>query len=167
MGTTTSGPTTSSTSPGAPLIGLRLGFAALGPIEVGMTLEEAQRAAGVPLHDEQLHPDCSEWFPFSESQAVEFVAVDGRLALIDVGAPVVTAEGIGSGATRDDIASAYGAEHMHESTNRFGIREISVSSTDPALTTFRMLFLLDRSGERVERMRSGLAQEMVRDEGCA
>ena len=156
--------TTSSTS--ALFATYRLGFANLGPVKVGMTFDEAEVAAGVSLNEgEPISEGCDTWSP--GNQTVTFLAVNGRLATITVGAPFMTVDGISVGVTRDEIAAVYGDAQLQERTNRFAVREIVVTPTDPELDEYVMVFLFSTMGEGVESIRARLAAEMVRDEGCA
>lgn len=173
--TTTTAPSTTGTSevtasstPPSTLTSFRLALDALGPILVGMTLEEAEQAGGVALHEDRLDPasDCATWFP-TDGSAISFLAIDGRLATIDVGAPVVTVEGIGAGATTADIVAVYGEDHVEERTNRFQVREVAVTPADAAQADYGTVFLLSTVDDGVEHIRAGLARELTRDEGCA
>jgi hypothetical protein len=166
--TTAVGEVTTSSAPPSTLTSFRLAPDSLGPIRVGMTLAEAERAGGVALHADRLDPesDCATWFP-TDGAAISFLAIDDRLATIDVGAPVVTVEGIGAGATTADIVAAYGDAHVEERTNRFQVREVAVTPVDAALADYGIVFLLSTVGDGVEHMRAGLARELTRDEGCA
>jgi hypothetical protein len=166
--TTGSSEVTTTSAPEPTLASFRLAPDALGPIRVGMTIEEAEQAGGVILHEDRLDPasDCATWFP-TDGSGVSFLAIDDRLATIDVGAPVATIEGVGVGATTADIVAAYGADHVEERTNRFQIREVAVTPRDAALADYGTVFLLSTVGEGVEHIRAGLARELTRDEGCA
>jgi hypothetical protein len=159
-----------TSSPSSALTRHRLDFDRLGPITLGMTHAEAERAAGVRLFEDRLSPesDCVTWGPRDGSESVYFLAVDRRLAIIEVGAPIVTVDGLGAGATREDIVAVYGPERVRESTNRFQIHEITVTPSSVNPGGHAIVFQLTTGGTTVERIRAALATELQqRDEGCA
>lgn len=173
--TTTAGPTTTAarapTSPAdsKPLTDHQLDLGSLGPVHVGMTLDEAQAATGVELREDQLNPDidCVTWFPNDDSTA-SFIAIGGRVAVITVREPFATSAGIGVGASDQDVRDAYGVDRVEERTNRFGVKELIVTSSDPEVAHLGIIFALDTVGTNaVESVRTGLVSELDRDEGCA
>jgi hypothetical protein len=94
----------------------RLGYAGLGPVELGMTLAEASQAAGTPIEH---HPPSScnpegtayadtVWPPAAGAPFVEFGVSDDRIVTVQVFDPsVYTLSGIHIGSTEADVLGAY------------------------------------------------------------
>jgi hypothetical protein len=144
----------------------RLDFDRLGPITVGMTREQAERAGGVPLNEDRPYPDgeCSQFFA-ADGRGVEFLAIRGRVATIEDGRPVVTVDGLGAGATRDEVVHTYGEGRVDERVNRFQVREIAVTR-DGARGDYGIVFRFTPGGDAVDRVLVGRSSELRRDEGC-
>lgn len=160
-------PPTSTTAGTRSLSGLRLSFDGLGPIEIGMTIEEAERVTNASIIEVQdFGTRCAEYRAL-EGPEVIFVVVDGRILIIGVGEPVVTDAGIGVGATEDEITAAYQGDTVEGRRNRFAIHEVGVRPSDPT-SEFETIFVFDTVGNEVERIRTGPYPEVEQyDEGCA
>lgn len=159
--------TTSSTSPdeSSPVLGLPLGHDRLGPVVVGMTIEEAEAALGENIIDVEASPGaCSTYRPIS-APTVGFYVLDGRIFMIAAD-NATTDRGVAKGATEAELEAAYQGQAVDAYTNRLSFREVIVRATADA--GFATVFQLDTSGSRVERIRSGRYPEVQQyDEGCA
>jgi hypothetical protein len=160
-------PLTSTTAGTGSLSGLRLSFDGLGPIEIGMTIEEAERVTNASIIEVQpFGTRCAEYRAL-EGPEVAFVVVDGRILIIQVSGPIETDAGIGVGATEDEINAAYQGDRVVGRTNRLAIREVGVRPSDPA-SEFETIFVFETTGNGVEWMRTGPYPEVEQyDEGCA
>ena len=95
----------------------------LGPVRVGMTLEQARKALGTPLHykpDDPGHPECGHaQRPDAGGAGVHYMVEKGRITRIEVWpvdfdpvarlSAATTAKGVGLGATETQVKFAYGA----------------------------------------------------------
>lgn len=160
-------PLTSTTAGTGSLLGLRLSFDGLGPIEIGMTIEEAERVTSASIIEVQdLGAGCAEYRAL-EGPEVVFMVVDGRILIIQVSGPVVTDAGLGVGATEDEIIAAYQGDRVDGRKNRLAIREVGVRPSDPA-SEFETIFSFDAAGKGIESIRTGPYPEVEQyDEGCA
>jgi hypothetical protein len=103
-------PRTTSPPQGAGRLGpgSKLRLDGVGPVRVGMTLDEARRAAGVAL-TETKSPFCRSLTPADGSFQVELVAESGdRITFVSVSQrPITTVSGIGAGSTEAEVMAAY------------------------------------------------------------
>ena len=82
----------------------------VGPIRVGMTLDEASAKIGQPLRYETVpeHGDCG----FADVPVVRRgrLVIDGRIRRVDAGekSTIVTVSGVGRGSTEAEVMRAYG-----------------------------------------------------------
>jgi hypothetical protein len=86
----------------------------LGPVRIGMTAAQVEKALKTELEGEAFDNEgsCIELFPESdELKGSYFMFLDGKLSRISVSEPskIVTPRGIGVGASADDVRKAYGA----------------------------------------------------------
>ena len=113
---TPSRPPSPSPSPQRDVLGPedRLDLTRLGPVRIGMTREEAERAAGVPITVAQMQPDlsgrCTVVRPESTLPGVTFLLVNGRVAMIQVDAPATnrTRSGVRVGSSEQEVRRTYG-----------------------------------------------------------
>jgi hypothetical protein len=115
--TTTTAPTaTTAQSVAGPFDAFRLGFEGLGPIKLGMTLEEASRAGGAQLvlvNDANCDPVRNDsamvtGYYRDEGAQLWFGISDGKIVSIFTKNPVfLTIAGIHVGDTRSDVLRAY------------------------------------------------------------
>ena len=151
----------------------RLRVDGLGPVRIGMTLNEASAAAGVAI---RLHPgesgglDCSYAYAASGLDEVGFMVVGGRIVRIDVGhkdpARVKTLSGIGKGSTEAEVMRAYPGQIRVEGHPYVeGAHNLVYVPADPAFRPYSMIF--ESIDGRVARFRSGLADPVGWIEGCS
>lgn len=175
--TTTSAPITTSTSvqdegtattvgASGPLDGAEMDFGVLGPVQVGMSLDEVEEAGGLSVREDAPgDPSCAYWFPV-EQPNVDMIALDGKLAEITVAEPFVTVQGLGVGSTRSEVIAAFGSNDVEERTNRFQIEELLVLAKDPAGSNLGLVFVLVAGGDTVEFVKTGTLEALRLDEGC-
>jgi hypothetical protein len=157
--------TATTTEPPSPLMNLQLGHDHLGPLTIGMTVEEAEQAIGEDVIEvEAFASGCGSYRPISTT-AIDFVVLDGRITIIrTIG--VSTDRGVGVGATEAAINNAYSDETVDAYNNRFSIRQVVVRPSPGS--DHATIFLLEPGGSTVEQVKAGSYPEVERyDEGCA
>jgi hypothetical protein len=149
----------------------RLSLDGVGPVDIGMTLEEASAAAGTPIRtrpSDPFGPECQ--FAYATAvPGVAFMVINGRIARVDAGEPggdLRTVSGIGRGATEDEVKRTYPDRirvegHPYVPTGRY----LVYVPADAALSHLSMIFETD--GRVVTRFRAGLTNAVAQIEGCS
>jgi hypothetical protein len=152
----------SSTEARSPLFELRLSHDRLGPVQVGMTVEQAARALGENVIEVESGSGCATYRPVSTRHAIEFRLVDGRIIAIQAEG-VETDAGVAVGDTEDAINQAYASETV-ANVSLPAVRRVLVRpTTDSGHAT---VFVLE-SGGTVSRIRVGAYPEVEQyEEGC-
>jgi hypothetical protein len=134
----------------------------VGPVRVGMTVAEAERALGarfLPLTDQG---ECAYRTSMAAPEGVRFMQIADQIARVDIVAPGVgTDGGIEVGATEARVRQVYGpgvSLSPHKYTDGQYL-------TVPADSGHRIVFETD--GERVTRYRVGRLPEVEWVEGCS
>ena len=151
----------------------RLRLDGIGPVMVGMTLDEASAAAGVPV---RMVPNsnlagagrCAYARPEGGPEGLSFMTLDGRIARVDVvNSQIRTVSGVGTGSTEAEVQATYPGRVRVEPnpyTGHRGGRDI-VYVADEASAHLSLLFQVD--GGRVNSFRSGLLGAVMAPEGCS
>ena len=144
--------------------GSTLGPAWLGMVDLGATLAEAERMAGIAM-DRGVAGDCATLQPVDRPAGVRFLALPGRdrVDVIVVAAPGVrTTAGVGVGSTADEVQEAYPAAEADVSE---GVGRLVYRPADPVLGGHEMVF--DIADGRVTSI--GVAGEglLTAEEFCA
>ncbi len=166
-------PRTTATKPKAPpaplspqLASARISTSSFGPIQVGMTLDQAQAAAGTALDAGAGGSACRAYTPAGGPDGVQVFTAAGTVAGFEVtGGDVSTLSGIKVGDSGDQVRSTYGAAIQSEPSAAGGGETLTftpASAADPN----RVVFLTDASGT-VRTIRSGRASGPGGAEGCA
>lgn len=187
---TTTAPTTSTTrapvttlpapppdTPGHLSLGSRITLTGIGPVQVGMTVPQAERAGGVTLLRtmDEYYPRCWYVVPKGWPKAhdldlvvdrVGLMVTGGTIARIDVWAgSTSTREGIRIGSTEQEVQRAYPGR-ITVTHDRFGVRQLIFTPAGLAGAGYRILFESD--GRQVTHLRAGKVTQVVNyDEGCA
>lgn len=138
----------------------------LGPVLVGMTLSEAEAAAGTAFMAESAPPNAScRYFRPESLGGVSFMVTNGEIARVDVSEPVVgTLSGIRVGDPIAGVLDEYGKRVTVE-PGEFNPDHslLTYTPSDPSDET-RIIFQTD--GSHVTGMRSGRLPEVEYVEGC-
>jgi hypothetical protein len=150
------------TDPRNPLWDLRLGHDHLGPLQVGMTVEQATEALGEAVVPKETGSACALYRPISAPTSIEFRVDDGRIVVIQADR-VASQAGVAVGDPEGAIREAYTEETIVDVSHPAGRREVVVRPTpDSAHAT-----VFDIEAGTVARMRSGTHPEVEPYlEGC-
>ena len=153
----------------------RLSLDGIGPVDIGMTLEQASAAAGVPIRllDTPAGPVCRFAVPDRSSgtgDELGFMVLDGRIVRVDVGRMgpdrVRTVSGIGKGNTEAEVQATYpGRIRVEPHPSIPNGRNLVYVPNDPALGHLRMIF--ETVDGTVRAFRAGLAEQISWTEGCS
>lgn len=149
----------------------RLSLDGVGPVDIGMTLEEASAAAGTPIRtrpSDPFGPECQYAYA-AAVPGVAFMVINGRIARVDAGEPqgnLRTVSGIGRGSTEDEVKRTYPGRirvegHPYVPTGRY----LVYVPADAGLSHLSMIFETD--GRVVTRFRAGLKNAVAQIEGCS
>jgi hypothetical protein len=164
--------TTTTTAPERLSAASRLSLQGIGPVQVGMTLDEASTAAGTPIRTrpgDPFEPGC-EYAYAAAVPEMAFMVINGRIARVDVGQRrgdrVTTVSGIGSGSTEDEVKRVYPGRiqvqrHPYVPTGHY----LVYVPADSTLAHLSMIFETD--GRVVTTFRSGLKGAVAQIEGCS
>lgn len=140
----------------------------IGAVRVGMTIAEAEQAAGVPITSGD---DSDNGCTFAQLQGIEnllFMVRDNRISRVDVtrDSTIKTSNGAGIGNTEAEIESMYPGQ-VEVSPHEYlpGAHYLTVVPLDAAERNYRLVFETDVNGV-VTRFRSGKLPEVTWVEGC-
>ena len=140
----------------------------VGPIKVGMTLAEAERAAGAQLvfdHPEEPVNQCTIARLKGGPKDFEFMLMARtivRVGIFEIG--VKTAEGAGVGTSEDEVKRLY-ANAKIEVSNHAYVDGHYLEVTMPGYANLRYIF--ETYGKKVTAFRAGRLPEVGFIEGCA
>lgn len=166
--TPTTPPSTAATTTGPAEPGPRLDLHGLGPVRVGMTVDQAALALGAPLRPvTPPTPDCTLYAPPSGLDGVAFLVARGTVASVVVSAgTTATTEGLALGQTEADAQRRYGGR-LRSAPHDFllGGHYLTLVPADPADAGFRLVAETD--GTRVTVLRAGRLPEVELTEPCS
>lgn len=164
--------TTTTTAPERLTASSHLSLDGLGPVDIGMTLDQASAAAGTPIRirpGDPFGPECQNAY-VADLPEVNFMVINGRIARVDVGGHsgrrVTTVSGVGTGDTEDTIKRTYPGRirvegHPYVPTGHY----LVYVPADAALAHLSMIFETD--GHVVTTFRAGMKGAVSQIEGCA
>ena len=148
---------------------LRLDLRGLGPVRVGMSVEEAGAALGRPLVAVVPPPaeECAIYGPDSGFEGIAFLVAGGVVARADVVAgTTATTEGVAIGQTEAEAQRRYrGRLEVAPHDFQIGGHYLTLVPTAPGDAGFRLV--IETDGTRVTAMRAGRLPEVELTEGCA
>lgn len=141
----------------------------IGPLQIGMTLEEATDALGIPLVPlgSNMGGDCAYYQPDSVSQALGLMVVDNRVIRVDVwpGSSLSTVSGAKIGSTIQELEEMYPGQ-IEANPNPYTQGEfLTLTPSDPELALYRLVFETDADG-KVVQYRSGQFPAVTWPDGC-
>ena len=152
-------------------LGRGLSLTGIGPVTVGMTVAEAEEAAGVrfgpPPGPPAPPPDaaCTYVVAPADDPVVQLMVVDGVVSRIDVteGSPVETLSGIGIGATARQVRDTYGYRIVEEphpyDEDGAQLRYVADQPTHS--------LVFETHDDVVTAFRSGFTEQVGYQEGCS
>lgn len=147
----------------------RLGVNGIGPVVVGMSVEQAAAASGseISLSASAGSGDCRTGTPANGPTGLSFMVINRRIVRIDVGSGrISTQSGIHIGSSEQEVMQTYPGQittepHPYDASGHYLI----YTPRDPALRAFLIIFETD--GAKVTSFRSGEADAVRAQEGCA
>lgn len=141
----------------------------LGPLRVGMTVEEGADALGLPLVPvgSNVAGSCAYYQPNVKDAALGLMVVDNTIIRIDVweGSPLQTASGIQVGSTEADVLAVY-PDYIEAAPNPYtGGKVLTLVPTEPGLDLYRLVFETDASGTVIQ-YRTGQFPAVTWPDGC-
>ncbi|MEM6716465.1 MAG: hypothetical protein AAF622_15445 [Cyanobacteria bacterium P01_C01_bin.147] len=141
----------------------------VGPIQIGMTLEEATDALGLPLVPigSNAGGDCAYYQPDAVSQTLGLMVVDNRVIRVDVwpGSSLATVSGVKIGSTAQELQEIY-PEQLESTPNPYTQGEFfTLVPQDPELSLYRLVFETDDS-DQVVQYRTGQFPAVTWPDGC-
>lgn len=145
----------------------KLSLNSIGPIKVGMSVEEAEKAAGIKL-TQPYSKECSYVRPEGSDYDLLFIVIDNRIARIDVReeSRITTARGIGIGDAEEQIKSLYPGQlkvtpHKYDPRGEY----LTFVPKNSSEANYRIVFETKRN--RVTSVRAGKLPEVEWVEGCS
>lgn len=155
----------------------RLALDGIGPIQVGMTIAEAQAATGMrftPGHSFGSTPDwqCSYFTPVNGPEGLRLMVINGEIVRVDVAGDsrIETLSGAGIGDSQRSVVSLYPGQieislHPYIGRPPHNGRYLTYVPRDAADRAYSLIFETSR-GE-VRSFRSGFRDAVAAIEGCA
>ena len=154
----------------------QLAINGIGPIRVGMKVDEASQSAGIKLisngnsggNDEY---QCSYVQPQGQLKGISFMVAKGRIARVDISNQrITTIRGAKIGNTQEQIIKLYPGQikvtpHPYIGRPPYNGKYLTFVPKDAADKNYRIIF--ETSKNLVTRLRSGKLPEVGYIEGCA
>ena len=140
----------------------------IGPIGVGMTVDQAETAARIRLRVvKEQSPACRYAFPVNGPKSLAFMISYGKIIRVDVtpDSKITTVSGISVGDREADVLRVYG-DRIKREPHPYQPEEGSYLVYRPAGER-RLLLIFETNRGKVTSFRSGLAGPVRAIEGCA
>jgi hypothetical protein len=145
----------------------KLAINGIGPVRVGMTIQEAEASARTRLLSSGSKlGNCWYVKPQGGPRDLSFMVIDGQIARVDISgnSPITTVSGARIGDSEDQIKSLYAVRITPHAYVRSG-HYLTFVPNDTSDQQYRMVFETD--GKRVKLIRAGRLPEVEYIEGCA
>jgi hypothetical protein len=145
--------------------------AGLGPIKIGMTIEDAEKVSEVKfvLAPGSQRESCQYYLPKEMPEGFGLMVIEGRVIRIDIwpGSPIQTPSGIGIGSTEADIQAQYPADHLELAPHAFTQgKYLTFDPAEGGINLYQIVFETDSYG-RVTQFRAGQFPAVTWREGCS
>lgn len=155
--------------PSIALLGSTLQTTGLGPIHIGMSLNQLADIGITlePLEPEAKPAECRFYRIKDSLEPLGFMAVEGRIIRVDVwpGSLIATRSGIAIGSSEADIYKEYG-QRIEATPNPITQgKTLTFTPQDPGEDIYRIVFDTDAQG-RVVQYRAGQFPSVTWAEGC-
>lgn len=171
--TTTTQPTTTTTTEPAPALttDASVTLRALGPVVIGMSVEDAAAAAGMTLSgalDPEVSDTCYYVTPDASIKGVSFMVYEDVVARIEIDEPseITTRSGAGIGTTLEELEDMYPDNLQETDEAVFDGQAVGFVPNDEEDSEYRIFFELDED-DTVIRYRVGIKPAVDFIEGCA
>ena len=140
-----------------------------GPLRIGMTLEEATDALGIPLIPlgKNLSGECAYYQPDTSAQTLGIMVVDDYLIRVDIwpGSTLPTISGAKIGSSEAEIMELY-PEQIEVAPNPYTKGKfLTLVPNDPQLSLYRLVFETDAK-DMVVQYRTGQFPAVTWPDGC-
>lgn len=141
----------------------------VGPLTIGMTLEEATDALGVPVVPlgSNVNGECTYYQPDTLAQAIGLMVVDNRVIRVDIwpGSSLSTVSGATIGTPEAELKALY-PNQIEETPNPYTQGKfLTFVPNDPELKLYRLVFETDAQGNVVQ-YRTGQFPAVTWPDGC-
>ena len=144
-------------------------IAGLGPIQVGMTLGEASKAAEIAFEPVggSTNLECRYFQPKEGPEGIGLMVVNDRIIRIDIwpGSAIKTLSGAGIDSTEAEIEALYPGQIEVSSHKYTDGQYLTFMPKDGAANLYRLVFETDAEG-RVTQFRAGQFPAVTWVEGC-
>jgi hypothetical protein len=138
----------------------------LGPVAVGMSLEEMKWSSGVRLQKTTAdRGSCQRWLPDGARRSPTFTLLKGRVARIEIfgDSTIKTDRGLGIGSSQDALFRKYEGgnvlRHSYFPNGNFYIAPLESNHLD-------FSFAFETRNGKIVGMRAGEADVVIKPEGC-
>lgn len=143
----------------------------VGPLRIGMTVEEGADALGLPLLPlgGNAEGNCAYYQPGGRNASLGLMVVNNQIIRIDIWAAsaIATTSGLKIGSTEAEILEQYSAEQVDILPNPYTEGNVlTFTPADPELKLYRLVFETDGSGNVVQ-YRTGQFPAVTWPDGCA
>ncbi len=137
----------------------------LGEVTFGMTVAQAQVAAGTDLINCAPTSDCYRVTPAQGPEGISFLVTESTIERVDIVAgPLTTRSGIGIGSPEDDIINLFG-DQIETQVNDDSSVDLIFVPQDESDAEFRVIFTIHDGV--VETVRSGRIPQVTVQNPCA
>jgi len=145
----------------------------IGPVRVGMTVEQASKASGTRLipnnyTNDGTNRNCFYIQPESSPKNIAFMVTNGRISRVDIlgNKRITTVKGARIGDTESRIKSLYPGQIKYNGEGSgVGYHLLKFTPKDRADSNYRIIFQIYKN--RVNDFRAGKLPEVEYSEGCA
>lgn len=136
----------------------------LDTVQFGMTVAEAQEAAGTLLVPTASIGACYHVVPEEAPEGIVFMVLNGTIERVDVNSgPVTTRSGIGIGSSDADVVDLFG-ERIEREVRADGAVDLIFVPQDANDKAFRVVFRV--TDGRVSALKAGRVSHIMADEPC-